>query len=443
MTLRFRQVLSVLDHPWICRGIAGTILVAYFIICSTTAAVKGDCFDEGFFLTSGMNIWLHNDYHVMPEGGNLYQRVATLPLALGGFDFPNANDPGWPSFGPFTLGDKFFFEMENDLAAVLWWGRLPSVLCGMLFGWIVFCWARTLWGGWAGVIALLLYSFSPTILAGSTVATADLFTSGMMLLSLGAFWKLLHRTTITWLFASCLTFGCVFGTKFSFVAIFPVFLFLVVLRFCSSDPIQIYFRGVKYVSSRSRRVLLLTLLCLAHAASAFVMLWALFGFSYEDPNPQIPLGARYPTEVDRYKNAEGAVPALVSFCHEYQLIPEACLYGVSVQYNATRKRASFLMGEYSHTGFWYFFPLTFLIKTPVAWLLVIASAICAACLRWHRCSKSSRFNGASRVWCDLYSTAPLWALLIVYWIMAVTSKINIGHRHLMPIYRNRSRSYVQ
>ena len=34
----------------------------------------------------------------------------------------------------------------------------------------------------------------------------------------------------------------------------------------------------------------------------------------------------------------------------------------------------------------------------------------------------------------LYDVAPLLALIGVYWLFAVTSHLNIGHRHLLPTY---------
>ena len=35
---------------------------------------------------------------------------------------------------------------------------------------------------------------------------------------------------------------------------------------------------------------------------------------------------------------------------------------------------------------------------------------------------------------SLYRTTPLWTLFTVYWIFAITSHLNIGHRHILPTY---------
>ncbi len=34
----------------------------------------------------------------------------------------------------------------------------------------------------------------------------------------------------------------------------------------------------------------------------------------------------------------------------------------------------------------------------------------------------------------LYRAAPLWTLFIVYWASAIASHLNIGHRHILPVY---------
>ena len=34
----------------------------------------------------------------------------------------------------------------------------------------------------------------------------------------------------------------------------------------------------------------------------------------------------------------------------------------------------------------------------------------------------------------LYRTLPLWIFMAVYWAFSIRSHINIGHRHLLPIY---------
>jgi hypothetical protein len=80
---------------------------------------------------------------------------------------------------------------------------------------------------------------------------------------------------------------------------------------------------------------------------------------------------------------------------------------------------SYLLGQWSHVGWWYYYPVTILVKTPVALLLLLASAVVMALRRIRR----STFSEA----------APLIAAA-VYLACAITSRADIGIRHVLPIY---------
>jgi hypothetical protein len=83
---------------------------------------------------------------------------------------------------------------------------------------------------------------------------------------------------------------------------------------------------------------------------------------------------------------------------------------------AERGNPAFLMGQYSTTGWWYYFPVAFFIKTPLPTLLLLALALA---LTLHR-----------RTW-----RAEMWLLLpvAIYLVVLMGSSLNIGYRHLLPI----------
>ena len=83
-------------------------------------------------------------------------------------------------------------------------------------------------------------------------------------------------------------------------------------------------------------------------------------------------------------------------------------------HNATG-HVSYLLGRRSATGFRYYYPVVLAIKTPLAMLLLA----CGAAVAW--CRRSTHMASAL-VFCA--------ALLVC----ALTSRINIGVRHILPIY---------
>lgn len=79
-------------------------------------------------------------------------------------------------------------------------------------------------------------------------------------------------------------------------------------------------------------------------------------------------------------------------------------------------RAAYLHGSWSSTGWWWYFPAALLLKTPLALLLVAAVGAYAALRR-------PRAEAA-------------WLLIppAGYFVAALTSKTQIGYRHLLPVY---------
>jgi hypothetical protein len=77
-----------------------------------------------------------------------------------------------------------------------------------------------------------------------------------------------------------------------------------------------------------------------------------------------------------------------------------------------------VLGAHSDEGFWGFFPVSFLAKTPVALLVLVALAAWLAASRRMR-SRSDAF---------------LWIPVALYAAASLSRGINIGHRHLLPLY---------
>jgi len=121
---------------------------------------------------------------------------------------------------------------------------------------------------------------------------------------------------------------------------------------------------------------------------------------------------------------------MIEFARGHRLLPEAWIYGFTDVYRRAQVRVAFLNGDFRLDGWPSFFPYTFLVKTPLALLGVILMAVAAVALRGLR-PVEPRWNGARGLLC---ATLPLWVLFSVYWAAAIASHLNIGHRHLLPVY---------
>jgi hypothetical protein len=80
---------------------------------------------------------------------------------------------------------------------------------------------------------------------------------------------------------------------------------------------------------------------------------------------------------------------------------------------------SYLLGEYRKTGWWYFFPVVLAVKTPIGFLLLAGAGLAVVFVKdtgilWQR---------------RLTAIFPIIILLV-----CMASRINIGVRHILPIY---------
>jgi hypothetical protein len=96
--------------------------------------------------------------------------------------------------------------------------------------------------------------------------------------------------------------------------------------------------------------------------------------------------------------------------------------------------ASYLFGQRSMSGWWYYFPLVVAFKTPLATLLAMAlSAVALLAWRWPRelvNDESRRIGALPRFWTPLCLILPP----ALYGAIAMAGHMDIGIRHIFPIY---------
>src|SRR5882762_1107144 len=86
--------------------------------------------------------------------------------------------------------------------------------------------------------------------------------------------------------------------------------------------------------------------------------------------------------------------------------------------------ATSLLGQQSDLGWWYYFPVAFALKTTVPFLVVSVAA-----LGWSVWSLIKKREG-KRDFRFLFIVVPV----AIYLAISLTSHINIGIRHFLPVY---------
>jgi Flp pilus assembly protein TadD len=80
---------------------------------------------------------------------------------------------------------------------------------------------------------------------------------------------------------------------------------------------------------------------------------------------------------------------------------------------------AFLCGQWQRTGWWYYFPVTMAVKTPLPLLLLTIVGL----VMWLRGLQAFSFQQAIP-----------WIAALLYLLFAMTGTINIGVRHLLPMF---------
>jgi hypothetical protein len=405
--------------------IAAGILALYWWMATSVSDTMGTTGDEIAHLTAGYSYWTTNDYRLQPENGNLPQRWAAIPLLGGRFKFPTLDQNAWRISDVWDMGFQWFFTIGNDLEAMLREGRRMIALFGVAAGALVFLWARRLYGDTAAFLAATLFAFCPTMLANGALVTSDMTATCMFLAAVTAFWAMAHRLSP----ARILLFGAMLGllcvAKFSAPLIAPMCALLWVVRMSGDATLGASWPFPPRVAGRARVAWALVAATLAACALALVVIWASYGFRYAMFNKFEPHRIRSLVGWDVLEDQGGPLVPTLRFIRAHHLLPESYVYGFAHTYRFSRYRKAFLNGDYRSYGWVQFFPYTTAVKTPLALFGLIAlSALAAVQLR-----RSPR-EWRSR----LYEWSPLLSLFAVYWAFSLTSHLNIGHRHIMPVY---------
>jgi len=425
-----------LVSPWA----AVLVLAVFWTVLLASLRDKSLAFDEIVHATSGYTYWKFNDYRLNPENGNLPQRLAALPLLTGRFPFPSIDSEPWHASDEWVLADQWFNRVGNNITALLWRGRAACGLLAVGLGALVWGCARRLFGPVSGMVALLLFAFNPSILANGGLMLSDTASSLFFLASPLCLWAVLHRLTPLRLLGSGLVMGGLFVSKASAPLLLPISLVLLGARLAEGSPLPMNFGVPIVLGRRGSQALALACVALLHGLLVFAVIWAFFGFRYGGfaPTTSGPPGAdKYILpwqEVLAEKSPTAPPTALAArtfaFARRHELLPEAYIYGTAYAWRFSGERGAFLNGHYSLRGWRGFFPYTFLVKTPLTLFGVMVLAAAALVARWR--SRPEPIGRQIRR--GLYTTLPLWALLGIYWMAAISSHVDIGHRHILPTY---------
>ena len=412
-----------MNRPWARTALVLSIFAAAFILLTVTSYVqKSATWDEPQHLIAGYTALEFNDYRTDPEHPPFLRMWAALPLLaqLGikmDVNVIDKVDPTeWTGMTQFEFCHIFLYVL-NDADRLLYAARFMIVLLGVLLGILLFCWSRELLGFWPAVIVLGLYTVEPNILAHSCLVTTDFAITCFAFGALYFLWRTTKKLSAANLCGLIGFFTLAQISKFSALLLGPIVLLLLIARVFRRDPWLVTIGKRREMANIGHKTKAALVILILFALVSWLAIWASYSFRF------------LPSASATWKLNSCADPILqpraprlaraVSWADEHHWLPNAYLQGFFLTQAKAAQRAGFLAGQYSTKGWWYFFPLAFLIKTPEPVILLFLAGILLCAIR------RGRFLSD-----DLYLLIPIAGFVVP----ATVANLNIGLRHILPVY---------
>ena len=426
--------------------IALLIAVLHAGMAITAADKKSPIFDEPAHLTAGYSYWSKNDFRLDPENGNFANRWAALPLLLARPAFVPLTDRGWIRGEEGRTGHQFFYEAGNNPDLMLRQARMMMSLFGLGLCLLIYRIGREFFGTISGLVAETIAAFDPTLLGHGALVTSDVAATLFFTAAIWSTWRLLQKISPASFFIIALSLSGLFLTKFSAPVVLPALAVAAAIRIFSAEPIEIEIGRYRHtIATKSEKLWGIAAAFMAVAAAVVLSIWVSFSFRYSawtnEPNqaPAVQVSENQMNHDgsawhwDQVIEGNGTFGSVIQFARRHHILPEAYLYGLAYVHTNSEGRPSFLDNRWSIVGFRSFFPKAFMYKTPLPFLSLLGLALIGAVgILIMRKPSWPEFRAMIRR--HQLPMTPFWAFLVIYGLCALNSDLNIGHRHLLPIY---------
>ncbi len=422
--------------------IAVIMLGIMFVLMFFSAWNDSAIMDELAHIPAGYSYLTQNDYRLNPEHPPLIKDLAAFPLLFLGLNFPT-DIKAWKDDinGQWNMGTAFLYESGNDADRILHFSRFPIMLLAIFFGWMLFRWARRLYGDKVGLLALFFFAFSPTFIAHSRYVTTDLGAAFGFFIGIVAFLKFLSSparnasrseaggqktpSSKKGLIVCGIVFGIAELLKFSLVLLIPLYIIfglLWIILECYPDRKKIFKEGLKMIG----KIFAIGLIGII----VITIVYQLNIFNYP-PERQVQdtafllgsFGFRPLTNLIIWM---AGIPVLRALGHYF--------LGVAmVLQRSEGGNTAYFLGEVSAAGWKTYFPVLFIVKEHLAFIIFALIALIFSMRNILKAKEKKIINLVEWLRGN-FVLASSMIFIAVYWGQALLSPLNIGVRHVLPTF---------
>ena len=400
------------------KGRYGVAVVVVVLLLTMVVEVglstrqQSPSWDEGDHIYAGYMNWMNGEYTLNPEHPPLVKLVATLPLVpldlktaprqgryfkdeayFGGRELIFRNDP---KYGGKYSSDTLLFRVH-----------MAALTFGVLLAGTLFFAGQEMFGTAAGLIALALLVFDPSILANAPYVTTDTGAACGFFATVYTFYRFVKQ--MTWKRAAVcgLVLGLALAAKHSTIVLFPL------LTMLAAGEI-----AVRWKKSGKLPTILIKNTAIGLGiigAIALFVLWGMYSFRFHMHPSGVSMA---PLNVE-VRPLSAPMRWFILFCAHYHLLPESYLFGLVDVQGVGEAWPTYYMGKVYAHGIWYYFPTVLAVKWTVGTLATVALAI------WVFASGKVRQTREM-----LFLAFPA----AFYLAIAMAGPLNMGERHILPIF---------
>jgi hypothetical protein len=369
------------ELPWI--GLVGFVLVAHCSLLVHSATLQSPTCNELGHLAAGVSNLTLRRFDLYRVNPPLVRCLAAIPAVLSGA----ATDWKQYSTDPLTraewqVGSDFFAANGDRAFNLLVAARWTCVPFGLIGAVVCCAWARELYGATGGIIAVVMWCFCPFVLGHGSLITADVPSAALGAAACYAFWRWLRNPIWPLAAAAGVVLGLAELTKTTLLVFYPLW----------------GLQWIVYRLPQRRRMSIVTWLhelCML----AFQMIVSIYiinlGYFFEgsfhelgDYQFQSSALTGAPARNGHFNPGNRFAGTLLASMPVP--FPKNYVQGIDTQKADVENGGfSYLCGQWSESGWWYYYVFGLLLKLPLGTILLCAMATSVWMLRL-RCLKSWR-----------------------------------------------------
>jgi 4-amino-4-deoxy-L-arabinose transferase-like glycosyltransferase len=396
---------SFFDRPWVT--VAGVILLLLVLEGQLLYSVRQESltWDEGDHIFSGYMSLKHHDFGLNPEHPPLVKMIAAVPLQGMNLREPQLHNRYFKTEAYLSGRDLIF---QNDFETIIFRARTAASIFALMLALLAFLTAREMFGTGAGFLALLLIVFEPNFLAHGALVTTDTGAACCLLASIYAFYRYVRSPTWGRIVVLGLAVGIFCITKHSAILLPPTLILLATT--------ELLRRRQAGDESRLRQALRLAGVFVIAAVIAVAIMWIGYGFRYSARPAGQQINPPLASTLGNLSPVEGKAVTMMA---RWKLLPESWLYGLADVRSVANVWPSYMFGKVYAHGVWFYFPVAFVLKATVTTLIFLPLIVYAIATR--------KLLGWREI---LFLSLPP----SLYFCISMTSKLNIGVRHILLVF---------